>query len=146
MLCRVNDCIVRVNETDVREVTHSGAVEALKEAGGLVRLCIRRRRSLTERIMDIKLVKGPKGEKALQRHREHTAENLSCKKRKAFDILLQYIWLHAQDTREYKHEPETQRKYEEAQFCVFSCKYTVMIEHGKEKINRVIKTFETGNI
>uniref|UniRef100_A0A669EDR0 Discs large homolog 1-like protein n=1 Tax=Oreochromis niloticus TaxID=8128 RepID=A0A669EDR0_ORENI len=59
--CRVNDCIVRVNETDVREVTHSGAVEALKEAGGLVRLCIRRRRSLTERILDIKLVKGPKG-------------------------------------------------------------------------------------
>lgn len=60
-LCRVNDCIVRVNDTDVREVTHSGAVEALKEAGGLVRLCIRRRRSLTERVMDIKLVKGPKG-------------------------------------------------------------------------------------
>uniref|UniRef100_UPI0037E8C725 disks large homolog 4-like isoform X1 n=1 Tax=Semicossyphus pulcher TaxID=241346 RepID=UPI0037E8C725 len=58
---RVNDCIVRVNDTDVREVTHSGAVEALKEAGGLVRLCIRRRRSLTERVMDIKLVKGPKG-------------------------------------------------------------------------------------
>ncbi|XP_037625360.1 disks large homolog 1-like isoform X3 [Sebastes umbrosus] len=58
---RVNDCIVRVNETDVRDVTHSGAVEALKEAGGLVRLCIRRRRSLTERVMDIKLVKGPKG-------------------------------------------------------------------------------------
>uniref|UniRef100_A0A8C9YM99 Discs large MAGUK scaffold protein 1 n=1 Tax=Sander lucioperca TaxID=283035 RepID=A0A8C9YM99_SANLU len=61
LLCRVNDCIVRVNETDVRDVTHSGAVEALKEAGGLVRLCIRRRRSLTERILDIKLVKGPKG-------------------------------------------------------------------------------------
>ncbi|XP_061594642.1 disks large homolog 1-like isoform X3 [Cololabis saira] len=58
---RVNDCIVRVNDTDVREVTHSGAVEALKEAGGLVRLCIRRRRSLAERILDIKLVKGPKG-------------------------------------------------------------------------------------
>lgn len=58
---RVNDCIVRVNDTDVREVTHSGAVEALKEAGGLVRLCIRRRRSLTEKVMDIKLVKGPKG-------------------------------------------------------------------------------------
>ncbi|XP_078114582.1 disks large homolog 1 isoform X2 [Sander vitreus] len=58
---RVNDCIVRVNETDVRDVTHSGAVEALKEAGGLVRLCIRRRRSVTERILDIKLVKGPKG-------------------------------------------------------------------------------------
>uniref|UniRef100_A0A3B3HNI5 Disks large homolog 1 n=1 Tax=Oryzias latipes TaxID=8090 RepID=A0A3B3HNI5_ORYLA len=58
---RVNDCIVRVNDTDVREVTHSGAVEALKDAGGLVRLCVRRRRSLAERIMDIKLVKGPKG-------------------------------------------------------------------------------------
>ncbi|XP_024908478.1 disks large homolog 1 isoform X2 [Cynoglossus semilaevis] len=58
---RVNDCIVRVNETDVREVTHSAAVEALKDAGGLVRLCIRRRRSLSERIVDIKLVKGPKG-------------------------------------------------------------------------------------
>ncbi|XP_047192622.1 disks large homolog 1-like isoform X10 [Scophthalmus maximus] len=58
---KVNDCIVRVNETDVRQVTHSGAVEALKDAGGLVKLCIRRRRSLTERIMDLKLVKGPKG-------------------------------------------------------------------------------------
>lgn len=58
----MNDCIVRVNETDVREVTHSAAVEALKDAGGLVRLCIRRRRSLSERIVDIKLVKGPKGE------------------------------------------------------------------------------------
>ncbi|KAM8873621.1 disks large homolog 4-like isoform 2-T2 [Spinachia spinachia] len=58
---RVNDCIVRVNESDVRDVTHSGAVEALKDAGGLVRLCVRRRKSLTERILDIKLVKGPKG-------------------------------------------------------------------------------------
>ncbi|KAM8890284.1 disks large homolog 4-like isoform 4-T4 [Synchiropus picturatus] len=58
---RVNDCIVRVNEADVREVTHSGAVEALKEAGGLVRLFIRRKKSFAERIMDIKLVKGPKG-------------------------------------------------------------------------------------
>ncbi|KAK7878790.1 hypothetical protein WMY93_030900 [Mugilogobius chulae] len=58
---RVNDCIVRVNDTDVREVTHSGAVEALKDAGGLVRLCVRRRRSLSEKVLDIKLVKGPKG-------------------------------------------------------------------------------------
>lgn len=105
LLCRVNDCIVRVNEADVREVTHSGAVEALKEAGGLVRLCIRRRRSLTERIMDIKLVKGPKGEKILQRYREHTVESLSCKKtNKCFS---------------------------------FS---TVMIEQGKEKLNRAITT------
>uniref|UniRef100_A0AAV2KU91 Discs large homolog 1-like protein n=1 Tax=Knipowitschia caucasica TaxID=637954 RepID=A0AAV2KU91_KNICA len=58
---RVNDSIVRVNEVDVRSVTHSGAVEALKEAGGLVRLCVRRRRSLNDRVLDIKLVKGPKG-------------------------------------------------------------------------------------
>ncbi|XP_061739601.1 disks large homolog 1-like isoform X5 [Nerophis ophidion] len=58
---KVNDCIIRVNEADVREVTHSGAVEALKEAGGLVRLCIRRKRNHNDRIMDIKLVKGPKG-------------------------------------------------------------------------------------
>lgn len=68
ILRRVNDCIVRVNDADVREVSHSGAVEALKEAGGLVRLCVRRRRSLTERVMDIKLVKGPKGETSLQKH------------------------------------------------------------------------------
>lgn len=46
-------------------MTHSGAVEALKEAGGLVRLCIRRKRSLSERVLDIKLVKGPKGEEHL---------------------------------------------------------------------------------
>lgn len=76
-LCRVNDCIVRVNDTDVREVTHSGAVEALKEAGGLVRLCIRRRRSLTERVMDIKLVKGPKGGKTVLKHGGF-GTNVSC--------------------------------------------------------------------
>ncbi|KAM9797436.1 disks large homolog 4-like isoform 4-T4 [Syngnathus typhle] len=58
---KVNDSIVRVNDTDVREVTHSGAVEALKDAGGLVRLCVRRKKSLTDKMVDIKLVKGPKG-------------------------------------------------------------------------------------
>ncbi|KAM6962469.1 discs large homolog 1-like protein [Aplochiton taeniatus] len=58
---RVNDCILRVNESDVGEVTHSQAVEALKDAGGLVRLYVRRRKMLSERILDIKLVKGPKG-------------------------------------------------------------------------------------
>lgn len=84
LLCRVNDCIVRVNEADVREVTHSGAVEALKEAGGLVRLCIRRRRSLTERIMDIKLVKGPKGEETLQRCTERAVKSLICKEKSDF--------------------------------------------------------------
>ncbi|XP_037106440.1 discs large homolog 1-like protein isoform X6 [Syngnathus acus] len=58
---KVNDSIVRVNDTDVREVSHSGAVEALKDAGGLVRLCVRRKKSLTDKMVDIKLVKGPKG-------------------------------------------------------------------------------------
>ncbi|XP_072771310.1 discs large homolog 1-like protein isoform X6 [Nerophis lumbriciformis] len=58
---RVNDVILRVNEVDVRDVTHSRAVEALKEAGSLVRLYVRRRKPLSEKVMEIKLVKGPKG-------------------------------------------------------------------------------------
>ncbi|XP_029471749.1 disks large homolog 1 isoform X6 [Rhinatrema bivittatum] len=57
---RVNDCILRVNDVDVRDVTHSKAVEALKEAGSIVRLYVRRRKPVTEKIMEIKLVKGPK--------------------------------------------------------------------------------------
>ncbi|XP_056607309.1 disks large homolog 1 isoform X20 [Triplophysa dalaica] len=58
---RVNDCILRVNDVDVRDVTHSNAVEALKEAGCIVRLYVRRRKASTEKIMEVKLVKGPKG-------------------------------------------------------------------------------------
>ncbi|KAG9332321.1 hypothetical protein JZ751_015378 [Albula glossodonta] len=58
---RVNDCILRVNDVDVRDVTHSKAVEALKEAGTIVRLYVRRRKPASEKIMEIKLVKGPKG-------------------------------------------------------------------------------------
>ncbi|XP_061776643.1 discs large homolog 1-like protein isoform X8 [Nerophis ophidion] len=58
---RVNDVILRVNEVDVRDVTHSRAVEALKEAGSLVRLYVRRRKPLSEKVMEIKLVKRPKG-------------------------------------------------------------------------------------
>ncbi|XP_028856833.1 disks large homolog 1 isoform X4 [Denticeps clupeoides] len=58
---RVNDSILRVNDVDVRDVTHSKAVEALKEAGCIVRLYVRRRKALTEKMVDIKLVKGPKG-------------------------------------------------------------------------------------
>ncbi|XP_054599702.2 discs large homolog 1-like protein isoform X19 [Nothobranchius furzeri] len=58
---RVNDVILRVNEVDVRDVTHSRAVEALKEAGSLVRLYIRRRKPVSEKVMELKLVKGPKG-------------------------------------------------------------------------------------
>ncbi|XP_040340837.1 disks large homolog 1 isoform X17 [Herpailurus yagouaroundi] len=58
---RVNDCILRVNEVDVRDVTHSKAVEALKEAGCIVRLYVKRRKPVSEKIMEIKLIKGPKG-------------------------------------------------------------------------------------
>ncbi|XP_044147481.1 disks large homolog 1 isoform X4 [Bufo gargarizans] len=58
---RVNDCILRVNDVDVQDVTHSKAVEALKEAGSIVRLYVRRRKPITEKIMEIKLVKGAKG-------------------------------------------------------------------------------------
>ncbi|XP_063478224.1 disks large homolog 1 isoform X17 [Symphalangus syndactylus] len=58
---RVNDCILRVNEVDVRDVTHSKAVEALKEAGSIVRLYVKRRKPVSEKIMEIKLIKGPKG-------------------------------------------------------------------------------------
>lgn len=58
---RVSDCILRVNETDVRDVAHSKAVEALKEAGSIVRLYVKRRKPASEKIMEIKLIKGPKG-------------------------------------------------------------------------------------
>ncbi|XP_053492736.1 disks large homolog 1 isoform X3 [Ictalurus furcatus] len=57
----VNDCILRVNDVNVRDVTHSRAVEALKEAGCIVRLYVRRKKPSAEKIVDIKLVKGPKG-------------------------------------------------------------------------------------
>uniref|UniRef100_A0A3Q2Q401 PDZ domain-containing protein n=1 Tax=Fundulus heteroclitus TaxID=8078 RepID=A0A3Q2Q401_FUNHE len=58
---RVNDSIVFVNDVDVREVSHSLAVEALKEAGPVVRLYVLRRRPPSERVTQVKLVKGPKG-------------------------------------------------------------------------------------
>ncbi|KAJ8342302.1 hypothetical protein SKAU_G00322300 [Synaphobranchus kaupii] len=58
---RVNDCILFVNEVDAREVTHSLAVEALKEAGAVVRLYVLRRKPVAERVAEIKLIKGPKG-------------------------------------------------------------------------------------
>ncbi|XP_061550723.1 discs large homolog 1-like protein isoform X5 [Phycodurus eques] len=58
---RVNDVILRVNDMDVRDVTHSRAVEALKEAGSLVRLYVRRRKPMGDKVVDVKLVKGPKG-------------------------------------------------------------------------------------
>ncbi|XP_069502008.1 disks large homolog 4 isoform X1 [Ambystoma mexicanum] len=58
---RVNDSILFVNDADVREVTHSTAVEALKDAGSIVRLYVMRRKPVSEKIMEIKLIKGPKG-------------------------------------------------------------------------------------
>ncbi|RXM95454.1 Disks large-like 2 [Acipenser ruthenus] len=59
--CRVNDCILRVNDADVSEVSHSKAVEALKVAGSIVHLYVRRRRPMLETVIEIKLIKGPKG-------------------------------------------------------------------------------------
>uniref|UniRef100_A0A8C5QBL1 Discs large MAGUK scaffold protein 3 n=1 Tax=Leptobrachium leishanense TaxID=445787 RepID=A0A8C5QBL1_9ANUR len=57
----VTDCVLRVNDVDVTEVVHSKAVEALKEAGPVVRLLVRRRQSPPETIMEVNLLKGPKG-------------------------------------------------------------------------------------
>ncbi|XP_051528511.1 disks large homolog 4-like isoform X6 [Myxocyprinus asiaticus] len=58
---RVNDSILFVNDVDVREVTHSQAVEALKEAGAIVRLYVLRRKPIAEKVTEMKLIKGPKG-------------------------------------------------------------------------------------
>ncbi|XP_056601593.1 disks large homolog 4 isoform X2 [Triplophysa dalaica] len=58
---RVNDSILFVNDVDVREVTHSQAVEALKEAGAIVRLYVLRRKPIAEKVSEMKLIKGPKG-------------------------------------------------------------------------------------
>ncbi len=58
---RVNDSILFVNDVDVREVTHSQAVEALKEAGAIVRLYVLRRKPIAEKVLELKLIKGPKG-------------------------------------------------------------------------------------
>uniref|UniRef100_A0A8C4KNC0 Discs large MAGUK scaffold protein 3 n=1 Tax=Dromaius novaehollandiae TaxID=8790 RepID=A0A8C4KNC0_DRONO len=57
----VNDCVLRVNDVDVSEVVHSKAVEALKEAGPVVRLVVRRRQPPPETVMEVNLMKGPKG-------------------------------------------------------------------------------------
>ncbi|KAG1954504.1 disks large [Pimephales promelas] len=57
----VNDCVLRVNDVDVSEVVHSKAVEALKEAGPVVRLLVRRRQAPPETILEVNLLKGPKG-------------------------------------------------------------------------------------
>lgn len=53
--------MLRVNDVDVSEVVHSRAVEALKEAGPVVRLLVRRRQAPPETILEVNLLKGPKG-------------------------------------------------------------------------------------
>lgn len=58
---RVNDCILRVNEVDVRDVIYSKVVEVLKEVGFIVRLYVKRRKLVLEKIMEIKFIKGFKG-------------------------------------------------------------------------------------
>lgn len=68
----MNDVILRVNQLDVRDVTHSRAVEALKEAGSVVHLYIRRRKTACDRVVELKLVKGPKGTR--QGHRDTVPE------------------------------------------------------------------------
>ena len=69
----MNDSILLVNDVDVREVTHSMAVEALKEAGSVVRLYVLRPRPPADTILQIRLIKGPKG-----RADRHVGETGRC--------------------------------------------------------------------
>ncbi|GFT20241.1 disks large homolog 1 [Nephila pilipes] len=57
---QVNDIIVKVNDTNVVDVPHCVAVDALKRAGNTVRLLVKRVRG-PQRILEIELVKGSKG-------------------------------------------------------------------------------------
>ena len=72
-LRRVNDCVLRVNDVDVSEVVHSRAVEALKEAGPVVRLLVRRRQAPPETILEVNLLKGPKGQEHITSHLKQSA-------------------------------------------------------------------------
>ncbi|XP_060082856.1 disks large homolog 1-like isoform X2 [Ylistrum balloti] len=58
---KMNDIIVKVNETDVSNATHSEAVDALKQAGTRVVLYVKRLRAPLENVLEIELVKGNKG-------------------------------------------------------------------------------------
>ncbi|CAG9857156.1 unnamed protein product [Phyllotreta striolata] len=59
---KVNDSILSVNDVPVVDVPHAVAVEALKKAGGTVKLCVRRRRQPRNmRLVEIELSKGNKG-------------------------------------------------------------------------------------
>ncbi|XP_054718136.1 disks large 1 tumor suppressor protein-like isoform X2 [Uloborus diversus] len=57
---QVNDIILKVNEVDLIEIPHSIAVDALKRAGNMVHLLVKRRR-LSPHLMEIELLKGNKG-------------------------------------------------------------------------------------
>ncbi|XP_037027638.1 disks large 1 tumor suppressor protein isoform X4 [Bradysia coprophila] len=58
----VNDCIVSVNDVSVVDVPHAAAVDALKKAGNIVKLYVKRKRPPAgPRPMEIDLVKGGKG-------------------------------------------------------------------------------------
>ncbi|XP_055713970.1 disks large 1 tumor suppressor protein isoform X5 [Phlebotomus papatasi] len=58
----VNDCIISVNDVSVVDVPHASAVEALKKAGNVVKLHVRRKRMPPgPKIIEIDLVKGAKG-------------------------------------------------------------------------------------
>lgn len=58
---RVNDIIVSVNGISTVNVTHGQAVDALKRAGNVVHLVVRRLTSSMENIIEVELMKGNKG-------------------------------------------------------------------------------------
>lgn len=58
---KINDIIVKVNEVDVSEATHSEAVDALKQAGTRVVLHVKRLKAPTESVLEIQLIKSNKG-------------------------------------------------------------------------------------
>ncbi|XP_022286481.1 disks large homolog 1-like isoform X1 [Crassostrea virginica] len=58
---KINDIIVKVNEVDVSEATHSEAVDALKQAGTKVVLHVKRLKAPTENVLEIELIKSNKG-------------------------------------------------------------------------------------
>ncbi|KAL5004521.1 hypothetical protein ScPMuIL_017977 [Solemya velum] len=59
---KINDIIVKVNDEEVENVTHTAGVEALKRAGHRVILHVRRLKSPIDNMMlEIELVKGNKG-------------------------------------------------------------------------------------
>ncbi|XP_022238114.1 disks large 1 tumor suppressor protein-like isoform X4 [Limulus polyphemus] len=58
---RVNDIILKVNNTELLDVPHSVAVEALKHAGNYVRLFVKRRQEQHNHIIEVELLKGTRG-------------------------------------------------------------------------------------